>query len=93
MARNLSAELTLAAIAGDGVPDPAKLNKMWLKRWKLEWGVCLRKPTKKYKVSRPVIKERLLVFLVAFAGCEVFVRPGFPNRTYTGAVRPERGSL
>ena len=35
------------------------LDKRWLHRWKKEYGVSLRKPTKRYKVKRTVLRERL----------------------------------
>ena len=35
------------------------LDKFWLRRWKHSCGVSLRKPTKRYKVKRTVMRGRL----------------------------------
>ena len=35
------------------------LDKNWLHRWKKEYGISLRKPTKRYKVNRTVLRDRL----------------------------------
>ena len=35
------------------------LDKFWLRRWKQSCGVSLRKPTKRYKVKRHVMRGRL----------------------------------
>ena len=35
------------------------LDKNWLHRWKKEYCITLRKPTKRYKVKRTVLRERL----------------------------------
>ena len=49
--------------AYDGfVPEPPKLDKKWLARWRHTWGVRIRKPTKRYKVKRSILKQRLKVF-------------------------------
>lgn len=36
-----------------------KIDKHWLRRWKLEYGVCMRRPNRKYKVSLNVCRGRL----------------------------------
>ena len=35
------------------------LNRKWLQTWKREYGVSLRKPTKRFKVRRDVLRGRL----------------------------------
>jgi hypothetical protein len=35
------------------------ISKGWLSRWKKEYGICLRKPNRKFKVTLPKLKGRL----------------------------------
>ena len=33
----------------------------WLKRWEIEYGLCMRAPNRKFKVSKPIFEERLTI--------------------------------
>jgi hypothetical protein len=58
-ARSMCSELlTEMKRTGQYIALP-KIDKHWLRRWKLEYGVCLRKPNRKYKVSLNVCRGRL----------------------------------
>ena len=61
-ARSILGAMCLGNVAGDVVPDPPKLDRKWLQKWRLRWGVSLKKPSKKYKVKRSVLKARLLIY-------------------------------
>ena len=39
--------------------DLPKLDKHWLRRWKVQYGVSLRKPNRRYKCSKAVLLARL----------------------------------
>jgi hypothetical protein len=36
-----------------------KINSAWLQRWKADKGIVFRKPNLRYKISRPVLLERV----------------------------------
>ncbi len=60
-ARELWQEHIVACLR-EGVPCPTpQLTDNWFRRWRLEYGVSLRKPNRKYKVSRWVLHERLRI--------------------------------
>jgi hypothetical protein len=49
----------------NGIPVVAfKPDSWWFKRWEDDYGLSMRKANRKYQVARPVLKERLEVFLV-----------------------------
>ena len=48
-------------------------NGWWCKRWEEDYGLSMRKANRKYAVPRPVIKERLEVFLVSLFRLRKFI--------------------
>jgi hypothetical protein len=62
MARSMMLTLSLASVSDDVVPEPPQLSYKWLSRWRHVWGVSFRKPTKRFKVRRSILKQRLLIY-------------------------------
>ena len=54
-------------------PLAPEVNDQWLKRWMLEYRVCLRKPNRKFKVPKQVLEERLMIFWLNLARARKFV--------------------
>ena len=44
------------------MPDIPKIDNLWLYRWKLQYGISLRKPNRRFKLSRGGLKLRLRIF-------------------------------
>ena len=61
-AQSMMLTLSIASVSGDVVPEPPKLNRKWISRWRHTWGISLRKPTKRFKVRRSILKARLLIY-------------------------------
>ena len=43
-------------------PDPPSLHSHWLRGWRRQYRVSLRRPNRKCKVPRHVLEERLAIF-------------------------------
>ena len=53
----------IAACLKEGVqPDPPIISGHWLKDWQLEYRVSFRRPSRKFKVPKRVLEERLRIF-------------------------------
>ena len=39
----------------------------WLKRWEIEYGLSMRAPNRKFKVSKPILEERLTIWWLNLA--------------------------
>ena len=61
-ARSLLLACSVACVADGTLPEPPHLSRKWLSRWRHSWGVSLRKPSKRYKVRKAVLKARLKVY-------------------------------
>ena len=48
-------------------PDPPKITSHWMRGWKRQYRVSLRRPNRKYKVPRHVLEERLAIFWINIA--------------------------
>ena len=60
-ARTLREQYMKAALEfGEKVQVP-QITPMWLKNWRLEYGVSLRVPNRRWKVSRSVLEERVRI--------------------------------
>ncbi len=51
----------LADLRWSGRSHPPRVSASWLQRWRLEHGVSLRKPNRRYKVSHSVLLERMRI--------------------------------
>ena len=61
-ARALAMAISMETCSNGVLPDPPVIDGKWLARWRHQWGVNLRRPTTRYKVSRQVLKSRLKLF-------------------------------
>ena len=52
----------LACLNKGIVPDNVKIDDRWVKEWLEDNRLTQRKPNRKWKVSRPTLKERLRSF-------------------------------
>ncbi len=60
-ARLLMEEFVAEHLRRGRVAPAAVINSPWLTRWKRQYGVSLRQPNRKWKVSRSVLKDRLRI--------------------------------
>ena len=61
-ARRLRLTYIAACLRQRATPDvPKAINHVWLRRWRREYGVSLRRPNKRYKVTRSVFLERVRI--------------------------------
>ena len=63
----------LMLTAGESPQAPVVTGK-WLDRWMVEYRVCLRKPNRKFKVTKAVLEERLRIFWLNMARVRKFVQ-------------------
>jgi hypothetical protein len=62
-AKSLNAEYALeAAKAGVTTLNLAAINSSWVYRWRLQYGICFKKPNRRYTMSRSGILLRLQIF-------------------------------
>ena len=61
-ARSILGSISVENVAEGLVPDVPVLDNKWLTRWRLRWGVSLKKPSQRFKVKRAVLKARLLIY-------------------------------
>ena len=57
----------LECIRGGRRADPPKLTYTWLREWRLQYGVSLRRPNRRFFVPRAILKERLEVLWLNLA--------------------------
>jgi hypothetical protein len=55
-------EACRAMVRSGEIPEPPKLSKAWLCRWKQRWGVSTRQPNKRFKISHAAVMDRLQTF-------------------------------
>jgi uncharacterized MnhB-related membrane protein len=60
-ARMLMEEFVAEHLRRGRVAPAAVVSSSWLTRWKRHYGVSLRQPNRRWKVSRPVLKDRLRI--------------------------------
>ena len=79
-------------------PDPPKITSHWLRGWKRQYRVSLRRPNRKYKVPRHVLEERLAIFWINLARVRCFIQlakgydPHMTNIDQTPYHKNEAGS-
>ena len=54
-------------------PDPPKITSHWLRGWKRQYCVSLRRPNRKYTVPKHVLEERLAIFWTNLARVRRFI--------------------
>ena len=55
-------------------PGPPKINSQWMRGWRRQYRVSLRRPNRKYKVPKHVLEERLVIFWTNLARLRCFVQ-------------------
>ena len=61
-ARSILGVMVVHNAANGLLPDVPVIDRAWLMRWRFNYGVSLKKPSKRFKVKRSVLKARLLIF-------------------------------
>ena len=73
-ARTLLMAMCMRRLEGGVSPEPPVINRRWLSRWRHTWGVSLRKPTRRFKVKRLVLLNRLETYWSNLLVTRIFLR-------------------
>ena len=73
-ARTLLMAMSMRRLEGGVSSQPPVINKRWLSRWRHTWGVSLRKPTRRFKVKRHVLLNRLETYWSNLLVTRIFLR-------------------
>ncbi len=77
---------------------PVVLDRKWLSAWCFKWGVIMRKPNRRFKVKRAVLKDRLCIYWSNIHAIRIFfiimfgVDPVHEQYDQTGMHLNEAGS-